>query len=252
MWARTMREEFGAQDPRSWMLRFHAQTAGSMLTSQQPENNVVRVTIQALAAVLGGTQSLHTNSLDEALALPSEKSARIALRTQQILGHESGVADVVDPLGGSPLVEHLTDELERRALAIQAELERRGGAVAAIEAGWVQREIHRSAMRWTRAVESGEEVVVGVNRYQVDEDPPELFRPDEAARAEVLTDLAAVRRERDAAAVECALAGLERAARGSANLMPPILAAVERYATLGEICAVLERVFGKHRPPEVL
>ncbi len=252
MWARMMREEFGAKDERSWMLRFHTQTAGSMLTSQQPENNVVRVTIQALAAVLGGTQSLHTNGMDEALSLPTEKSARLALRTQQILGFESGVADVVDPLGGAPFVEALTDELEERAQGLLAELDRRGGPVACIESGWVQREIQKSAMTWLRGVESGEEVVVGVNRYQVEEEEPELFKPSEEARRQVLVDLAEVRARRDSARVEGALQALERDARGKANLMHPILAAVEVEATIGEICAVLERVFGKYRPPEVL
>jgi methylmalonyl-CoA mutase N-terminal domain/subunit len=252
MWARILREEFGAKDPRSCVLRFHAQTAGSMLTSQQPEGNVVRVAIQALAAVLGGAQSLHTNSLDEALGLPTEKTATIALRTQQILAYESGVADVVDPLGGSPFVESLTDELERRALLLMAEVESRGGAVAAIDSGFVQREIHKSALAWQKAVESGDQVVVGVNRFRSGEAEPEVFRPDPAAREEVLSDLAAVRRERDAAKVEAALAAVGDAARGTANLMPPVLAAVERYATLGEICGVLEKVFGRYRSPEVL
>jgi methylmalonyl-CoA mutase N-terminal domain/subunit len=252
MWARIMREEFRAKDEKSWILRFHAQTAGSMLTSQQPLNNVARVTLQALAAVLGGAQSLHTNALDEALSLPSEESARTALRTQQILAHESGVADVIDPLGGSPLVESLTDELEKRALELMSEIERRGGAVAAIESGFVQREIHKSAMAWQRAVESGEQVIVGVNRFEIDEDAPEVFRPDAGARASVLADLAAVKKKRDAAAVEAALAAVDRAARGKENLMPPILAAVERYATLGEVCQVLERVFGRYRPPETM
>jgi methylmalonyl-CoA mutase, N-terminal domain len=252
MWARMMREEFGAQDPESWTLRFHTQTAGSMLTSQQPDNNVVRVTVQALAGILGGTQSLHTNSRDEALSLPSEGAARLALRTQQVLAHESGVADVVDPLGGSPYVEALTDEVERRALELMAEVEARGGALAAIADGFVQREIHRSAMAWQRAVERGERVIVGVNQHQVDEPPPVIFRPDEAHREEVLATLAAVRAERDPAAVEAALVAVDAAARGSANLMPPILAAVERYATIGELCAVLERAFGKYRAPDVL
>ncbi len=252
MWARIMREEFKAKDERSWMLRFHTQTAGSMLTSQQPENNIVRVTLQALAAVLGGTQSLHTNGMDEALSLPTEKSARIALRTQQILGYESGVADTVDPLGGAPFIETLTDDLEARALALMAEVDRRGGAVAAIETGFVQREIQRSAMAWLRAVESDEETVVGVNKYVIEEKPPEIFRASDESRREVLTDLAAVRRERDGAAVEGALRELDRAASGRDNVMPPMVAAVERYATLGEICTVLEKRFGKYKPPEVL
>jgi methylmalonyl-CoA mutase N-terminal domain/subunit len=252
IWARTMREEFGARDERSAMLRFHTQTAGSMLTSQQPDNNVVRVTLQALAAVLGGTQSLHTNASDEALSLPIERTARVALRTQQILAHESGVADVIDPLGGCPFVEDLTDELERRALALMAEVEEKGGAVAAVEAGFVQRRILESALAWQRAVESGERTVVGVNAYEVDEPPPEVFRPAEGARDEVMADLAAVRAERDPAAVEAALSAVEDAARGTANLMDPILAAVERYATVGEVCTTLERTFGRYRPPEVL
>ena len=252
MWARMMREEFSAKDPESWTLRFHTQTAGSMLTSQQPDNNVVRVTVQALAGILGGTQSLHTNSRDEALSLPSESSARLALRTQQVLAHESGVADVVDPLGGSPYVEALTDEVERRALELMDEVEARGGAVAAIADGFVQREIHRSAMAWQREVERSERVIVGVNHHKALEPPPTIFRPDDAHREEVLRDLAAVRAERDPAAVEAALVAVDVAARGSANLMPPILAAVERYATIGELCGVLERVFGKYRAPEVL
>jgi len=252
MWARIMREEFGAQDERSWMMRFHTQTAGSMLTSQQPENNVVRVTIQALAAVLGGTQSLHTNSRDEALGLPTESAARLALRTQQILGHESGVADVVDPLGGCPFVEQLTDELERRALELMAAVDERGGPIDAIQSGFVQREILDSALRWQREVERGERVVVGVNRYEVDEEEPEIFRPSVEAREQVLADLADVRAQRDPAAVEAALDAVRDAAKGSANLMDPILVAVERYATLGEICTVLESVFGRYRAPEVL
>jgi methylmalonyl-CoA mutase N-terminal domain/subunit len=252
MWARIMAEEFGAEDPHSTMLRFHTQTAGSMLTSQQPDNNVVRVTVQALAAILGGTQSLHTNSRDEALSLPSEASARVALRTQQILANESGVADVVDPLGGAPLIEALTDELERRALELMATIEEKGGAVRAIESGFVQRQIHESALAWQRAVESGEQVVVGVNAYETEERDAELFRPDASARDEVLADLAAVRDARDAAVVEGALRVLGEDARTSKNLMHPILAAVEAYATVGEICAVLEEEFGKYRPPRVL
>jgi methylmalonyl-CoA mutase N-terminal domain/subunit len=252
LWAKIMRDEFGAKDEKSWMLRFHTQTAGSMLTSQQPENNVVRVTLQALAAVLGGTQSLHTNGMDEALSLPSESSARTALRTQQVIAHESGVADVVDPLGGAPFIESLTDELEARAVALMAEVEKRGGAVAAIESGFVQREILKSALAWQRAVESGEQVVVGVNRFESEDGEADIFRPDDGARAEVLADLARVRSERDGARVEGALRAVSEAARGTANVMPPILAAVDAYATLGEICTTLERVFGKHKPPEVL
>jgi len=252
LWARMMREEFGARDPKSCMLRFHAQTAGSALTSQQPDNNVVRVAIQALAAVLGGAQSLHTNARDEALSLPTEESARLALRTQQVLAHESGVADVVDPLGGSPLIESLTDELEARARELMAEVDRQGGAVRAIETGWVQREIHHSALRAQRAIESGESVVVGVNRYQVEEREPVLFKPSDEARADVLATLARTRAERDGARVEGALRALQDAARARASLMPPILAAVEAYATIGELCEALERVFGRYRAPEGL
>jgi methylmalonyl-CoA mutase N-terminal domain/subunit len=252
IWARMMREEFGAKEPRSWMLRFHTQTAGSMLTSQQPDGNVVRVTVQALAAVLGGTQSLHTNARDEALGLPTEDSARLALRTQQILACESGVADVIDPLGGSPYVEAMTDEVEAAARALMEQVEERGGAVEAVQAGFVQREIHRSALDWQRAVERGERTIVGVNRYQVEEQPPEIFRPDDAARERVLLDLSAARERRDQAAVDAALKELERASETSENLMPPILEAVDRYATVGEICSVLERAFGRYRPPEVL
>ncbi len=251
MWARIMREEFGAQDPQSWMLRFHTQTAGSMLTSQQPDNNVVRVTLQALAAVLGGTQSLHTNSRDEALSLPDEKSARLALRTQQILAHESGVADVIDPLGGCPLIEELTDELERRARELMAEVDAQGGAVRAIENGFVQRQVHESALAWQRSVESRERIIVGVNEFRVDEPPPRVFQADAAARDEVLADLAAVRRERDPARVEAALQAVGATARGSDNLLAPILAAAQAYATIGEICAELERAFGKYRAPRV-
>ena len=251
MWARIVREEFGARDPQSWMLRFHTQTAGSMLTSQQPDNNVVRVTLQALAAVLGGTQSLHTNSRDEALSLPSEESARLALRTQQILAHESGVADVVDPLGGCPLVEQLTDELEAGALALMAEIDALGGSVRAIESGFMQRQIQESALAWQRSVESGERVVVGVNRFVVDEPPPRIFQADAAARDEVLADLAAVRAEREAARAEAAVRAVGETARGRENLLPALVAAVDAYATVGEICAELERVFGKYRAPSL-
>ncbi len=252
MWSRIMREEFGAKDEKSWMLRFHTQTAGSMLTSQQPENNVVRVTLQALAAVLGGTQSLHTNGLDEALSLPTEKSARIALRTQQIIANESGVCDTVDPLGGAPFIESLTDELEAGARALIAEVDRRGGMVAAIEAGFVQREIQKSAMAWLRAVESNHETIVGVNSYVIEEKPPELFRASDDSRRQVLADLENVRKERDPVAVEASLRELDRAAAGTENVMPHMIAAVERYVTLGEICGVFEKRFGKYKPPEVL
>ena len=252
MWARIAREEFGAKDERSTAMRFHTQTAGSMLTSQQPDNNVVRVTLQALAAVLGGTQSLHTNGRDEALSLPTAESARLALRTQQILANESGVADVVDPLGGAPFIEQLTDELEAAAIALMAEIDERGGAVDAISSGFVQREIHKSALSWQRGVESGERVVIGVNAYEMDEDPPKLTRPDPAQREQVLADLEAVRAERDPAAVEAALAAVERAASGSENIMPALVDAVGEYATLGELCKVLQGVYGEHHAGEGL
>jgi methylmalonyl-CoA mutase, N-terminal domain len=250
MWARLMRERFAARNPESCMLRFHTQTAGSMLTSQQPDNNVVRVTVQALAAVLGGTQSLHTNSRDEALGLPSAASARLALRTQQVLAEESGVADVIDPLGGAPYVEALTDELESRALDLMGEVARRGGALAAIDTGFVQQEIHRSAMAWQRAVERGERPIVGVNLFTEQEGPPAIFRPDPGAREQVLADLRSARRERDGSRVDGALRALRESARGSGNLIDAILPAVEAYATLGEICSVLEIEFGSYKPAE--
>jgi methylmalonyl-CoA mutase N-terminal domain/subunit len=251
-WARIMREEFGAKEPESWMLRFHTQTAGSMLTSQQPDNNVVRVTVQALAAILGGTQSLHTNSRDEALSLPSAESARLALRTQQVLAHEAGVADVIDPLGGSPYVEALTDEIEARAKALMGEIDARGGAVAAIEQGFMQREIHRSAMQWQRDVEASRRTIVGVNQFTAAEPPARIFKPDPGARDAVLADLARVRATRDSTRVAAALEAVDRAAAGSANLLDAILPAVECYATLGEICAVLEKRFGAYKAPDVM
>jgi len=252
LWARMMREEFGAREPRSWMLRFHTQTAGSMLTSQQPDNNAVRVTVQALAAVMGGTQSLHTNAVDEALSLPCERTARLALRTQQVLAHESGVADVIDPLGGAPYVESLTDAVEARALALMQRVEELGGAVPAVESGFIQREIHASALAWQRGLESGERVQVGVNLHVEEEPEGEVFRPDPAARKEVLAELEAVRAERDGAAVEGALGGLAQAAKGGENLMDAILVAVEGYATVGEICGTLEREFGAYQAPQVM
>ncbi len=253
LWARIMRERFGAAEPRSWMLRFHTQTAGSTLTAQQPENNVVRVAIQALAAVLGGTQSLHTNSRDEALSLPTEDSARIALRTQQIIAHESGVADVVDPLGGSWLLEHLTRTIEREAEALIDRIEAMGGALAAIEAGYPQRLIGEAAYETQRAIESGERVVVGVNRFTVEEEASiPTLKVDERVEREQVDRLRALRASRDGAAVERALAALEAAARSDANLMPPMVEAVEAYATIGEITSRLVRVFGEHRGSPLL
>ncbi len=247
LWARIMKERFGAKNPRSMMLRFHTQTAGCTLTAQQPENNIVRVAVQALAAVLGGTQSLHTNSMDEALALPSDKAVRIALRTQQILAYESGVTDSIDPLGGSYLIEALTDEVERRAEAYLDEIEKMGGMVRAIEEGYVQREIQNSAYAYQLEVEKGEEVVVGVNRFQIDEPLPEnLLRVDPAVEKKQQERLEALKKRRDGVAVAKALSTLEEAAKGDKNLMPPILEAVRHYATLGEIADTLRKVFGEY------
>jgi methylmalonyl-CoA mutase N-terminal domain/subunit len=248
LWARIMRERFGAQDPKSWMLRFHTQTAGSMLTAQQPENNTIRVTLQALAAVLGGTQSLHTNSRDEALSLPTEGAVQIALRTQQIIAHESGVADSIDPLAGSYLVESWTDEIEQRAAEYIAKIDALGGALRAIEQGYVQREIQESAYRWQRAVDAEEKIVVGVNRFQTQEELSlDLLRVDPAVGERQTQRLQALRARRDAEVVSAALSRLEEGARGSENLLPLILDAVEKYATLGEICQILRGVFGEHQ-----
>ena len=248
MWARMMREEFGAADPRSWLLRFHTQTAGSTLTAQQPENNVVRVAIQAMAAVAGGTQSLHTNAMDEALSLPSEGAVRVALRTQQVLAHESGLADVVDPLGGAWVVEAWTDRIEQEARAYLDTIQKMGGALAAIERGFQQREIHEAAYRTQRAIESGEQVVVGVNRFRIDrEEPMRSFRVDETAQKAQVERLEEVRRHRDDARVKQTLAALEAAASGRENLMPLLVDAVEASASLGEIAGTLVRVFGEHR-----
>jgi methylmalonyl-CoA mutase N-terminal domain/subunit len=252
MWARIMKERFGAENPRSWTLRFHAQTAGSALTAQQPDNNVARVTIQALAAVLGGAQSLHTNSRDEALALPTEDSVRIALRTQQIVAFESGAAQTVDPLGGSYYVESLTNRIEREALEYIGRIDEMGGAVAAIERGYMQREIQDAAYAHQRAVESGERVVVGLNKFRVEEGPPRgLLRVDPAVGERQAAALRALRSRRDRERVAAALRDIDVAARGSANLMPPILEAVRAYATLGEICDAMRAVFGEHRPSAV-
>ena len=246
IWARVMRERFHATSERSWKLRFHAQTAGVSLTAQQPYNNVVRTALQALAAVLGGTNSLHTNSLDEALALPTEEAATLALRTQQILAHESGVASVVDPLGGSYFVEALTSELERDALAYFERIDALGGMVAAIEQGFPQREIAESAYRFQQAVERGEQVIVGVNDYVATDEPPvEILYIDEAAGDAQTARLKHVRTTRDQAAVSAALHRIRSAAAGPDNLMPPILDAVRAYATLGEMCDVLREVWGE-------
>ncbi|HWR10243.1 MAG TPA: methylmalonyl-CoA mutase family protein [Rectinemataceae bacterium] len=249
VWAHIMKERFGAKNPKSLMLRFHTQTAGSTLTAQQPENNVVRVTIQALAAVLGGTQSLHTNSRDEALALPTEASVRIALRTQQILAYESGVAETPDPLAGSYYVENLTDSIEEGVLAYIKRIDDLGGAVKAIEQGYIQQEIQDSAYAWQMDVEKNERVVVGLNKFQVKEGPPKgLLRVDPAVGENQVAKLRALRARRDNAAVTAALEALKVAAMGSDNLMPYILTAVKTYATLGEVCDVLRGVFGEYRP----
>ncbi len=251
LWARIMRERFGARDPRSQTLRFHAQTAGSMLTAQQPENNIVRVAVQALAAVLGGCQSLHTNSMDEALALPSEASVRTALRTQQILAHESGVADTIDPLGGAYVVERMTLDIEEEALTYIAKIDGLGGAVHAI--AFMQREIQEAAYRYQQEVESGARVVVGVNEYVVDEPPPgNLFQVNPALGDALAERLSALRAGRDRDRAARALDALDRTARGRDNLLPPILEAVTAHVTLGEICDVLRGVFGVHQPSVVI
>jgi len=249
LWAKIMRDRFGAKNPRSLMLRFHTQTAGCTLTAQQPDNNIVRVTIQALAAVLGGTQSLHTNSKDEALALPTEESVRIALRTQQIIAYESGVCDTVDPLAGSYYLESLCDSIEKQAADYIKRIDEMGGAVRAIENGFIQREIEEASYKYQMSIESGDRVVVGLNKFQIKEGFPKgLLRVDEAVRRSQIAKIAAVKAKRDQKGVDAALKALEDAARGTDNLMPPILAAVKQYATLGEICDVMRKVFGEYKP----
>jgi methylmalonyl-CoA mutase N-terminal domain/subunit len=248
LWASLMRERFGARDSRSMMLRFHAQTAGSSLTAQQPENNIVRVTIQALAAVLGGCQSLHANALDEALALPTEDAARLALRTQQILAHESGVANTVDPVGGSYAVEHLTNELESAARDCIERIDALGGMLHAIETGYVQREIQKAAYEYQQSVERNERIVVGMNRYRSErEQLIPILRIDQAIEQEQVGRLQALRARRDATLAAKAVADVESCARSGENLMPAILAAVEAYATVGEISDAMRRVFGEHQ-----
>jgi methylmalonyl-CoA mutase, N-terminal domain len=247
LWAGIMRDRFGCHDTASQALRFHTQTAGSALTAQQPLNNVVRVTLQALAGVLGGTQSLHTNGYDEALALPTAEAATLALRTQQIIGHESGIPAVADPLGGSYLVESLTDELERRAAALIAEVERRGGAVAAIEAGFMQGRIEESAYADQQAVQTGQKKVVGVNFQRTDADPaPVLHRIDPAGQAQQIARLEKVRRARDSEAVDRALQAVRAAAGGSSNMLPPMREALAAHASVGEICDVLRQEWGEY------
>jgi methylmalonyl-CoA mutase N-terminal domain/subunit len=253
LWARLMRERFKAQDPRSWMFRFHTQTAGSTLTAQQPDVNIIRVTLQALAAVLGGTQSLHTNARDEALALPTEDSALLALRTQQILAAESGVANTIDPLGGSYLIEKLTDEIEAQAREYLDKIAAMGGMVRAIETGYVQREIQQAAYEHQKAIETGERVVVGVNRYRDDtRASPPLLRIDPEIERGQVERLAAWRARRDSARVETALRAVTETARTDQNLMPAILDAVKACATVGEISDALRRVFGEYQESVVI
>jgi methylmalonyl-CoA mutase, N-terminal domain len=253
LWAHIMRERFRARDPRSMMLRFHAQTAGSSLTAQQPENNLVRVGLQCLAAVLGGAQSLHANALDEALALPTEDSALLALRTQQIIAQETGVANTVDPVAGSYAIEKLTDEIEVGAREYISKIDAMGGMQRAIEAGYVQQEIQKSAYEYQRAVESGEQVVVGVNRFQAEEERPiPTLRIDPEVERSQVARLKTLRARRDAAKSRAALEEVERRARGTENLMPAILAAVESYATVGEISDALRRPFGEYQESVVI
>lgn len=251
LWARIMRERFGAKNPKSWMLRFHTQTGGSTLTAQQPLNNIVRVALQAFAAVCGGTQSLHTNSMDEALALPTEQSVMVALRTQQIIAYESGAAETIDPLAGSYYVETLTDTIEAEANRYIERIDAMGGSVRAIEQGYMQREIQDSAYRYQREVEAGKRIVVGMNKFQVEEEPPQdLLKVNPAVAEAQASRLAQVRSARDSARVQATLAALQQGAEGTANLMPLLLDAVRAYATLGEICDTMRTVFGEYQPQD--
>jgi methylmalonyl-CoA mutase, N-terminal domain len=253
IWARQMREKYGAQDPRSWLMRFHTQTAGVSLTAQQPEVNLIRTAIEALAAVLGGTQSLHTNSFDEALALPTEHAVRLALRTQQVIAHETGVVNTIDPLGGSYYLEQLTTELERQAYDYFDRIEELGGVIPAIEQNFMQRDIADASFRYQSEVERGERVVVGVNRYEVEEEQPvELLRIDPALEQKQIERVQGVRERRDAAAAEAALAKLkEDAAHGDRNLMEPMMSASRAYVTMGEMCEALREVWGTWRETPV-
>jgi methylmalonyl-CoA mutase N-terminal domain/subunit len=247
MWARIMKERFKATNPKAMMMRFHTQTAGCTLTAQQPDNNVVRVAFQALSAVLGGAQSLHTNSRDEAHSLPTQQSVQIALRTQQLIAHEIGVADTVDPLGGSYFVESLTNEIERKSFEYIRKIDEMGGAVKAVESGFIEKEIQDSAYTFQKAVESSEQIIVGVNRFTVDEDiPGDILKVDPALREEQTKRLAELKSARDSSQVNDALSSLRSAAQGSDNLMPPIMAAVKSRATLGEICDLLRDIFGEY------
>ncbi len=250
LWAKIMKERFEARNPRSWMLRTHAQTAGSTLTAQQPDNNVIRVTLQALAAALGGTNSLHTNSKDEALALPTEDAVRVALRTQQVIAYESGAADTIDPLAGSYFIESLTDELEAKAVEYIDRIDKLGGAVQAIENGYQQREIHDAAFRYQQAIETKQQVIVGVNDFTVEEDHhDELLKVDLALEERQKERVAGVRAERNQAAAQTALDRVGQVARDGGNLMPAIIDAVRAYVTLGEISDALRNEFGEYRPP---
>jgi methylmalonyl-CoA mutase, N-terminal domain len=243
-----MRDKYGANDPRSWLMRFHTQTAGVSLTAQQPEVNIVRTAIEALAAVLGGTQSLHTNSFDEALALPTEDAVRIALRTQQVIAHETGVVNTVDPLGGSYYLEHLTNELEQQAYDYFERIEKLGGVIPAIERNFMQREIAEASFRYQGEVERGERVVVGVNRYVLEQEASvELLRIDPAVEAKQIERVRAVRDRRESDKVERALARLRAEADGDTNLMPAIMDAARAYVTMGEMCDALRRVWGTWR-----
>ncbi|MFW9800659.1 MAG: methylmalonyl-CoA mutase, partial [Candidatus Thorarchaeota archaeon] len=253
MWAKIMRERFGAKDDKSCRMRFHTQTAGYTLTAQQPDNNVVRVTLQALQAVLGGTQSLHTNSRDEALSLPTQDSVQIALRTQQIIAHESGVGDTVDPLAGSYYVEALTREIENRASEYIEKIDAMGGAAAAIEKGFIQKEIHNSAYAYQRSVDQKKRIVVGVNDFLVEEEQQfDYLRVDPKVEEEQISRLNTLRKKRDLDVVESTLDALRAGAEGDANLMPLILDSVRAFATLGEICGVLRDVFGEYKAPDIL
>jgi methylmalonyl-CoA mutase N-terminal domain/subunit len=248
LWARIMRERFHARDQRSLMMRFHTQTAGSTLTAQQPEVNVVRTAIQALAAVLGGTQSLHTNAMDEALALPTEDAARLALRTQQVIAYESGVADTVDPVAGSYAIEELTTEIEQRVVDYLDKIEAIGGTLRAIESGYIQREIQNAAYEYQRAVETGDAIVVGVNKFESEEERPvKTLRIDPAVERDQIERLRVIRSRRDSVATETALVKLEEAARGTENVLPRILECVESKATVGEISNRLRTVWGEYR-----
>ncbi|MCK4515417.1 MAG: methylmalonyl-CoA mutase, partial [Spirochaetaceae bacterium] len=253
LWARIMKDRFQARKPRSMMLRFHTQTGGSTLTAQQPDNNVVRVAIQALAAVLGGTQSLHTNSRDEALALPTEESARLALRTQQIIAHESGITDTVDPLAGSYAIEHLTDRTEAEAGTYIDHIDEIGGMVKAIEQGYVQREIGDAAYRYQKRIDDGDRIIVGMNAFKAEESPPDHLHSIDPSVAEAqMHRLSDVKERRDGEAVARALAAVRAAVVAGENVMPPIVDAVSAYATMGEICDLLREEFGEYHEDTTL